>query len=106
MKVSLDEKDGSKGHVELGHEHDLPFADKGLTAHVESGATTAGATEKKHTYTRSLRVFTGRYSDAPLWKVFSRPIVMWFYPGVLWGFLIYGMSENPLTLCPFIQNAK
>ncbi|KAI6367849.1 hypothetical protein MCOR25_004812 [Pyricularia grisea] len=46
--------------------------------------------EPKHSYLRSLRVFTGRYSHAPLWKVFLRPVVLFFYPAVLWGFLIYG----------------
>ncbi|KAI6552171.1 hypothetical protein MCOR03_008525 [Pyricularia oryzae] len=46
--------------------------------------------EPKLSYVRSLRVFTGRYSHAPLWKVFLRPVVLFFYPAVLWGFLIYG----------------
>ncbi|TLS23790.1 uncharacterized protein PpBr36_06247 [Pyricularia pennisetigena] len=46
--------------------------------------------EPKHSFGRSLRVFTGRYSHAPLWKVFLRPVVLFFYPAVLWGFLIYG----------------
>lgn len=48
--------------------------------------------EKKHTFVRSLRVFTGRYSYAPVWKLFVRPVVLLFYPAVLWGFLIYGKS--------------
>ncbi|PSR77053.1 major facilitator superfamily domain-containing protein [Coniella lustricola] len=48
--------------------------------------------EKKHTFLRSLRVFTGRYTDAPMCKIFVRPVVMWFYPAVLWGFLVYGTS--------------
>ena len=48
--------------------------------------------EPKHTYWRSLRVFTGRYTDAPIWKIFVRPLIMFWYPGVLWAFLIYGTT--------------
>ena len=48
--------------------------------------------EEKHSYLRSLRVFTGRYSSAPLWRIFSRPVVLFFYPAVLWAFMIYGKS--------------
>lgn len=55
--------------------------------HIDGGG---GSAEKKHTYVQSLRVFTGVYSHAPVWKIFLRPVVMWFYPGVLWAFLIYG----------------
>lgn len=46
--------------------------------------------EKKHTHVQSLRVFTGRYSYAPIWKLFVRPVVLLFYPAVLWELLIYG----------------
>lgn len=76
-------------HDMLGYEHKLQDSEKAATDehHIES---TSGATEKKHTYLQSLRVFTGRYSHAPIWKIFLRPVVMWFYPAVLWAFLIYG----------------
>jgi len=43
-------------------------------------------------YVRSLRVFTGRYSYAPIWKIYTRPVILFFYPAVLWGFLIYGTT--------------
>lgn len=46
----------------------------------------------KMSYWRSLRVFTGRYTDAPMWKIFVRPLIMFWYPAVLWGFLIYGTT--------------
>lgn len=74
--------EGEKGRFKLGHELD---GMKGAR-HVEHEAVT----EQKHTFWQSLRVFTGRYSDAPMWKIFLRPVVMWFYPSILWAFLIYG----------------
>lgn len=49
------------------------------------------AAERKHTYREQLRIFNGRFSSSPLWKVFCRPIVMVSYPAVIWAFLTYGM---------------
>jgi hypothetical protein len=57
-----------------------------------NGSSPDAATEKKHSYIRSLALYTGRYSDAKIWKIFARPFVMFFYPPVLWGFLIYGTT--------------
>lgn len=48
------------------------------------------ARERKHTLWERLRIFNGRYSSSPLWKVFLRSFVMVFYPAVLWAFLSYG----------------
>ena len=48
--------------------------------------------EPNMTFTRSLRLFTGRYSDAKIWKIFTRPFIVFWYPCVLWGFLIYGTT--------------
>jgi hypothetical protein len=50
------------------------------------------ASEPKMSFTSSLRVYTGVYSTSPLWKIMIRPFVMFFYPAVLWGFLIYGTT--------------
>lgn len=52
------------------------------------------AMERKHTFWEQLRFFRGRYSSAPLWRVFLRPIVMMFYPAVMWALLVYGMSYD------------
>ena len=46
----------------------------------------------KITYIQSLRVYTGRYSNASFIKIFSRPLIVFFYPAVLWAFLIYGTT--------------
>ncbi|KAF4630575.1 hypothetical protein G7Y89_g7564 [Cudoniella acicularis] len=51
------------------------------------------STEKKESYLRSLRFMTGkRYTDAPYWKILVRPVVIFWYPAVLWAFLIYGTT--------------
>ncbi|KAJ4411260.1 hypothetical protein N0V82_009077 [Gnomoniopsis sp. IMI 355080] len=75
-------------HLELGHEHNLHHFEKHVTTHQNS----TSSPEKRHTFLQSLRVFTGRYSNAPMWKIMLRPVVMWFYPAVLWAFLIYGTT--------------
>lgn len=84
--------------MELGKERDQ-HSEK-VTAEKTSSSVPM---DEKHTYIRSLRVFTGRYSDAPIWKIMLRPVVMWFYPAVLWAFLIYG--KLILVLLPLVRNA-
>jgi MFS family permease len=79
--------------LKLGHEHDLMSAqhhddEKELRPYTAESS----ANEKRHSYVRSLRIFTGRYTQAPIWKVFARPFVLLFYPAVFWGFLLYGKS--------------
>jgi len=59
---------------------------------IEGSVPAPAAVEKKHTYWQELRVFTGRYSYAPVWKIMLRPVVLLFYPAVMWGFLIYGTT--------------
>ncbi|MCJ1409172.1 hypothetical protein MMC19_003250 [Ptychographa xylographoides] len=46
----------------------------------------------KMSYVQSLRIYTGRYTRAPFWKIFIRPAIIFWYPGVLWAFLIYGTT--------------
>jgi hypothetical protein len=51
------------------------------------------AKEQKDSYLKSLRFMTGKqYTTAPFWKILIRPVVIFWYPGVLWGFLIYGVT--------------
>lgn len=52
----------------------------------------ANPDEQQHGYIRSLALYSGRYSDAKIWKIFTRPFVMFLYPCVFWGFLIYGTT--------------
>ncbi|KAB8251182.1 major facilitator superfamily domain-containing protein [Aspergillus flavus] len=49
-------------------------------------------TERKDSYWRSLRVYTGRYSTASVVKVISRPFILFLYPGILWAFLTWGTT--------------
>ncbi|KAL7622833.1 hypothetical protein AAE478_006512 [Parahypoxylon ruwenzoriense] len=63
-------------------------SEKEETARVETGVVT----EPKESYLKSLRLWDGIYTDTPLWKIFLRPVVVFFYPGVLWGFLLYGIT--------------
>lgn len=78
-------------HLTLAHEHDLEHRnEKGTAVHHDAAAAAA---EKKHTYLQSLRVFTGRHSDAPAWKILVRPVILLFYPAVFWAFLLYGTAS-------------
>ncbi|KAI1499888.1 major facilitator superfamily domain-containing protein [Biscogniauxia marginata] len=57
------------------------------------GVTESGTqTERKDSYIRTLRLFSGTYSETPLWKIFLRPLVVFWYPAVLWAFLLYGIT--------------
>lgn len=89
--------------MRLGREHEVQlqhvssFTEGGHGSNVTEQARLEAA-ERKHTYWESLRVYTGRYSRAPGWKPFVRPVVLLFYPAVFWGFLVYG--EWALLDCP------
>ncbi|KAJ9628837.1 hypothetical protein H2203_002740 [Taxawa tesnikishii (nom. ined.)] len=76
-----DEK-GAKEYVET--------VQKPLPAHVTGNGRNEN--EPAMGYWRSMRLFTGRYTDAPIWKIVTRPLVIFWYPAVLWGFLIYGTT--------------
>jgi len=52
----------------------------------------AGTVDEKHSFVRSLRIFTGRYTTQPFLRILLRPFVVFFYPAVLWAFLMYGTT--------------
>lgn len=82
--VTFDDK-GQKGlHMRPRHHINLQGED------YEGRYIEISAMERKHTYQEQLRIFNGRFSASPYWKVFSRSIVMLVYPAVLWAFLTYG----------------
>lgn len=84
------------GEVKGAHEADAGGGEKAELAHLDDiheRRELAGPVEPKHSFRRSLRIFTGTYSDADLWKIFTRPVILFFYPAVFWGFLIYGKSS-------------
>lgn len=78
---SFDEKGGI--HVEH-RELSSKITGNGSSPHTSS--------DTKISYMQSMRLYTGRYSDAKIWKIFTRPFIIFFYPCVLWGFLIYGTT--------------
>ncbi|KAH6637254.1 major facilitator superfamily domain-containing protein [Chaetomium tenue] len=78
--------EGSVRRMKLGHEHEV----SGVSEKEGSTGSESTMIPKKQTYLQSLRVYSGRYSRAPGWKPFARPVVMLFYPAVMWGFLVYG----------------
>lgn len=79
----LDTEKGASDHVEA-----LPVAVIPIPAHITGNGSNPD--EPKATYWRTMRLFSGRYTDAPIWKIFTRPLIIFWYPAVLWGFLIYG----------------
>lgn len=77
---------------EKGSDGESGYVKEGRAVHIEH-VLHAGADEPKLTYWQSMRPWTGKkYSKAPMWKIMARPFVMFFYPAVLWGFLIYGTT--------------
>ncbi|KAK3689249.1 major facilitator superfamily domain-containing protein [Podospora appendiculata] len=89
--VAASDKEEGSVHMKLAHDHDAHHvSEKDMHNSYPTGE--AAEVEKKHTYWQSLRVFTGRYTYAPFWKIFVRPFVILFYPAVLWAFLIYGTT--------------
>jgi len=86
-----DSEKGAAGHMRLAHEHDLQHPGEKIID--ERSETAVPDAEKKHTYLQSLRMFTGRYTYAPIWKIFVRPVILLFYPAVFWAFLMYGKNK-------------
>jgi MFS family permease len=61
-------------------------------AHASEYHSDNAPSEPKNSYLHSLRVYNGRFTNAPFWKITIRPVVMFWYPAVLWAFLIYGTT--------------
>ena len=53
---------------------------------------TPGGSLPRLSYLRSLRMYTGRYTRAPFWRIFVRPLIVFWYPATLWAFLVYGTT--------------
>lgn len=65
---------------------------------VEHGAPDNTWSEKKHTYWHELKIFHGRVSDDPFWKVLTRPLMMLIFPQVLFSFFAYGLTTSWLVV--------
>ncbi|KAI0152827.1 major facilitator superfamily domain-containing protein [Xylariaceae sp. FL1272] len=57
-----------------------------------SVSETGVQTEPKDSFARSVRLYSGVYTPTPLWKIFLRPLVIFWYPAVFWAFLLYGAT--------------
>lgn len=65
---------------------------------VESVNTEQGWSEPKHSYWYDLKIFHGRQSDDPYWKVLTRPLMMLIFPQVLFSFFAYGLTTSWLIV--------
>jgi hypothetical protein len=70
-------------------EADIQHNEKRSPAVTETGRLPL---EKKDSYVRSLRLWSGIYTSTPILKIFLRPVVIFWYPAVLWAFLLYGAT--------------
>lgn len=78
---------------------------EGSTEHPQHETTTTTPTESKDSYLKSLRFISGRYSNAPFWKILVRPVVIFWYPAVLWAFLIYGTTLTWIVVFSVVNAA-
>ncbi|KAI5852047.1 MFS general substrate transporter [Durotheca rogersii] len=54
--------------------------------------------EKKYSYWHELKIYHGRVSDEPFWKVLTRPFLMLLFPQVLFSFFAYGLTTSWLVV--------
>ncbi|KAK9475099.1 major facilitator superfamily domain-containing protein [Dipodascopsis tothii] len=60
--------------------------------HAHFGPDADKAEPAKRTFVQELRVFSGRHTRDPFWKVACRPFVLFLYPAVLFATVLYSMS--------------
>lgn len=65
---------------------------------IERATTDNAWSEKKHSYWHDLKIFHGRVSDDPFWKVLARPFMMLIFPQVLFSFFAYGLTTSWLVV--------
>lgn len=54
--------------------------------------------EPKNSYWHDLKIYHGRQSDDPYWKVLTRPLLMLVFPQVLFSFFAYGLTTSWLIV--------
>ncbi|KAI2619836.1 MFS general substrate transporter [Hypomontagnella submonticulosa] len=65
---------------------------------IERAAPNGALSEKKHSYWHDLKIYHGRVSDDPFWKVLTRPLLMLVFPQVLFSFFAYGLTTSWLVV--------
>jgi len=96
-EAELEEK---AGNLHIEHQEQPAYHGK-LTG---NGTAANAATEAKHSYWRSLALFTGRYSNGKVWKIFARPLVVFWYPAVLFSFLLYGTTLTWIVVFSVVRS--
>lgn len=89
-KTGIADQERGANDEKFTDEKGMHFETVPMPAHITGNGVEAS--EPKMSYWKSMRFYTGRYTDAPLWKIAARPFIMFWYPAVLWGFLIYGTT--------------
>ncbi|GAD98696.1 conserved hypothetical protein [Paecilomyces variotii No. 5] len=72
--------------------------DKPAARTIERAETNTSSVELKHTYWHDLKIFHGRVSDDPFWKVLIRPLMMLVFPQVIFSFFAYGLTTSWLVV--------
>ena len=65
---------------------------------LERSETGTSWSEPKNSYWHDLKIFHGRQSDDPYWKVLVRPLMMLIFPQVLFSFFAYGLTTSWLIV--------
>ncbi|OTA99016.1 hypothetical protein M426DRAFT_16868 [Hypoxylon sp. CI-4A] len=65
---------------------------------IERAATNNTWSEQKNSYWHDLKIYNGRVSDDPFWKVLTRPLLMLIFPQVLFSFFAYGLTTSWLVV--------
>lgn len=72
--------------------------DKPAARTIERAETNTSSVELKHSYWHELKIFHGRVSDDPFWKVLIRPLMMLVFPQVIFSFFAYGLTTSWLVV--------
>jgi hypothetical protein len=81
-RVSMEEKPNTNANVET----------------LERADTNLSVPEPRNSYWSELKIFHGRVSDDPFWKVLTRPLMMLIFPQVLFSFFAYGLTTSWLVV--------
>lgn len=72
--TKISSKDEKEKQIEKGMHVEFQNAASGVLT--GNGTASEGAAEPKISFIRSLSLYTGRYTDAAIWKIFARPFIM------------------------------
>ncbi|KAI0010468.1 MFS general substrate transporter [Xylariaceae sp. FL0662B] len=94
--LARDDSEPKAGDESEAPEIEVEVVERAATDNTSYSA--AAAAEKKHTCWHDLKIYHGRVSDDPFWKVLVRPLMMLIFPQVLFSFLAYGLTTSWLVV--------